>query len=46
MRVADLCTCTHERLAEEIYQFNTNVEIIPNALPYGEERFQDNKFRI
>jgi hypothetical protein len=43
MRVADLCTCTHERLAEEIYKFNPNVEILPNALPYGEEQFQDNK---
>ena len=43
MRVADLCTCTHERLAEEIYKYNTNVEILPNALPYGEEQFQDNK---
>jgi len=43
MRVADLCTCTHERLAEEIYKFNPNVEILPNALPYGEEQFQDDK---
>jgi hypothetical protein len=43
MRVADLCTCTHERLAEEIYKFNPNVEIVPNALPYGREQFQDNK---
>ena len=43
MKVADLCTCTHERLAEEIYKYNTNVEILPNALPYGEEQFQDNK---
>ena len=43
MRVADLCTCTHERLAEEIYKYNTNVEILPNALPYGKEQFQDEK---
>ena len=43
MRVADLCTCTHERLAEEIYKYNTNVEILPNALPYGREQFQDDK---
>ena len=35
MKVADLCTCTHERLAEEIYKFNPNVEILPNALPYA-----------
>lgn len=43
IKVADLCTCTHERLAEEIYKHNPNVEILPNALPYGEEQFQDNK---
>ena len=39
IQVADLCTCTHERLAEEIYKLNRNVEIIPNAIPYGEEQF-------
>ena len=43
LRVADLCTCTHERLADEIYKYNTNVEILPNALPYGKEQFQDDK---
>ncbi len=39
IRIADLCTCTHERLSEEIYQYNQNVEILPNAIPYGEEQF-------
>lgn len=39
VQIADLCTCTHERLAQEIYQYNQNVEIIPNAIPYGEEQF-------
>ena len=39
LQIADLCTCTHERLAEEIYKHNTNVEILPNAIPYGEEQF-------
>ncbi len=39
IRIADLCTCTHERLAEEIYHLNQNVEILPNAIPYGEEQF-------
>ena len=39
IQIADLCTCTHERLAEEIYQYNQNVEIVPNAIPYGEEQF-------
>ena len=40
---ADLCTCTHERLADEIYKINKNVHILPNALPYGKEQFLDNK---
>jgi hypothetical protein len=43
VRAADLCTVTHERLADEVYKYNKNVEIIPNALPYGEEQFLDNK---
>ena len=43
IKIADLNTCTHERLAEAIYQYNPNVEILPNALPYGEEQFLDNK---
>jgi hypothetical protein len=43
IREADLNTCTHERLADEIYKYNKNVEILPNALPYGEEQFLDNK---
>jgi glycosyltransferase involved in cell wall biosynthesis len=40
---ADLCTCTHERLAEEIYKYNTNVHILPNALPYGDEQFGEQR---
>ena len=43
IKIADICTCTHERLAEEISVLNKAVEILPNALPYGEEQFQDNK---
>lgn len=43
IKIADLCTCTHERLADEIYQYNQNVEILPNAIPYGEEQFTDFK---
>jgi len=39
IQIADLCTCTNERLAEEIYKHNTNIEILPNAIPYGEEQF-------
>jgi len=43
IQIADLCTVTHERLAEEVYQYNQNVEILPNAIPYGEEQFKDYK---
>jgi hypothetical protein len=43
IKIADLCTVTHERLAEEVYQYNQNVEILPNAIPYGEEQFKDYK---
>jgi hypothetical protein len=43
LEVADLCTCTHERLADEISKYNKNVHILPNALPYGQEQFMDNK---
>jgi hypothetical protein len=43
LKIADLCTVTHERLAEEVYAYNQNVEILPNAIPYGEEQFKDYK---
>ena len=43
IKIADLCTCTHERLAQEIYKYNKNVHILPNALPYGDEQFGDEK---
>ncbi len=43
IRIADLCTVTHERLAEEVKPYNANVEIVPNAIPYGEEQFKDFK---
>lgn len=45
LKIADVCTCTHDRLADEIYTYNNNVEILPNALPYGEEQFLDNKIK-
>lgn len=43
INIADLCTVTHERLAEEVYKYNQNVEILPNAIPYGEEQFTEYK---
>jgi glycosyltransferase involved in cell wall biosynthesis len=39
MRVADLVTCTHERLADAIYPHNNNVLVLPNAIPYGQSQF-------
>lgn len=33
LRIADLVTTTHERLAEKVYEFNKNVVILPNAIP-------------
>lgn len=33
IRLADVITTTHERLAEEIYKINRNVVILPNAIP-------------
>jgi glycosyltransferase involved in cell wall biosynthesis len=43
LRVADLVTCTNERLANEIRPYNSNVQIIPNAIPYGYHQFTDDK---
>lgn len=39
IQVADICTVTHSRLAEEVYKFNKNVYILPNAIPYGDGQF-------
>jgi glycosyltransferase involved in cell wall biosynthesis len=36
LRIADVVTCTHERLAEKVYPFNKNVVILPNAIPKHE----------
>lgn len=36
LRIADVVTCTHERLAERVYEFNKNVVVVPNALPQHE----------
>lgn len=43
IEIADICTCTHERLADKISELNKNVYILPNALPYGEEQYKDGK---
>lgn len=43
IKIADLVTTTHERLWNEIRPINSNVAILPNALPYGEDQFTDDK---
>ena len=42
IEVADLVTCTHERLAEKISRYNKNVHVVRPALPYGEGQFDVN----
>lgn len=50
LREADLITTTHERLAEEIYPYNRNVIITPNAIPDHEyfkiEKTESEKVRL
>lgn len=42
LKIADVVTTTHERLAEKIYPYNKNVVIVPNAIP-DHEYFPVNK---
>jgi len=39
VKMADLVTVTHEKLAEECRQLNANVAILPNSLPFGHDQF-------
>lgn len=39
MMIADVVTVTHDRLAMAVKPYNENVEILPNALPYGDGQF-------
>lgn len=39
MKLADVILCTTERLREKVLPFNKNVEIVPNAVPFGYEQF-------
>lgn len=43
IRIADAVTCTHERLAEKIREYNPNVYVIPNALMYDLNQFNSEK---
>lgn len=45
MREADLVTCTHSRLADAIYPHNKNIEVLPNAIPYGEAQFDGERVK-
>lgn len=45
MKIADVVTVTHSRLADEAYKINKNVHILPNALPYGDGQFNDAKMQ-
>lgn len=41
IKIADLVTCTNMTLRYEISQYNKNVHVLPNALPYGKDQFTD-----
>lgn len=43
LAVADIVTCTHERLAEKIRRYNKNVHVVRPALPYGSGQFDVKK---
>jgi hypothetical protein len=43
IRQADLVCVTNARLAEKVYPLNKNVEIFPNALPFGRGQFNEEK---
>jgi len=43
IKAADLVTCTHEGLRRRIQPLNKEVEILPNALPYGRDQFTDHR---
>lgn len=46
LKEADIVTCTNEFLADRIREYNKNVVIIPNALPFDKGQFVDNRETI
>lgn len=40
IKLADVVTCTTNRLAEQIKPYNKNVVVIPNALPFDTDGYQ------
>lgn len=43
IKAADLVTCTNELLWNEIRPLNSNVAILPNALPFGNDQFTETR---
>lgn len=43
LKLADVVTCTTSLLADKIKQFNSNVHVIPNALPFGQDQFNEER---
>lgn len=43
IRAADLVTVTNQPLADKVLPLNSNVQIFPNALPYGFNQFHDHR---
>lgn len=43
IEAADLVTTTHKYLQDKIVRLNRNVEILSNALPYGQDQFTADK---
>jgi glycosyltransferase involved in cell wall biosynthesis len=41
---ADAVTVTTARLADKVRPFNKNVHVIPNALPFGDGQFNDERY--
>lgn len=41
LKHSDIVTTTHKYLADKIVKFNKNIEILPNALPYDHDQFND-----
>lgn len=43
LQLADAVTVTTARLADKVRPYNKNVHVIPNALPYGYDQFNDQR---
>lgn len=43
LKIVDFVICTTDLLASKIMPFNKNVEVVPNALPFGYDQFKTSK---